>query len=430
MYLMPETLYEGKDVAALDNENMSDISWADSAHGGCPGTLSFAVADSDNGYPEAAVGSWPVSHIKFASSPHRLRIAQSPLDSPDFYSAPGQGAALMVMFRVVNSPTAGPSSSDLIRVDGSGSNASLSELWVIQYHPQNSSVDCVLDGTARVTSSPGRIRLQEWYVLECHLSDTAMLTLRINGEDEGGGPGTDMPVLVDPVPTRAFLLRAPELIIGHVRSRVRIDIAAVVVHDEAFSDLETDIIEEHITEQLAAVYPDTPEACPGGQPPAEHMCSAIIIPFRAPTRATSISPYMCMMHEDSHSAAFGAVQCFIRFVCVPVYWAGDGGTHGLGGAAQERMASHSMWRRGQEGRCHPAGPSAPTSRRAWRQACAPRQWTCQGTSPTCTSTAHSSSSGPCCQVAMPLFRCHRGTASPSPCVCASQACSIRTLLSR
>lgn len=265
VYLMPESIFAGPDAALLDDYSTSNVSWANAEHGGCPGTATFATTHDASGFPEAAIGGWPVSNFHFGTWRHRMHVAVSDF-RPIFTSMPGRGAALVMMFRVVKQPDGASDVSDLLTVDGSGGDPDLHELWMLRYHPQNSSIECLMNGTVSVSSSLGKVRMDEWYIVECRLNALDILTLRVNGDSS---QQQMLPVYAAPVPSRTFLLEDREVEVGHVRARVDVQIAAVVVHDEAVSDLEADMIEEHMMDQLAEVYPDVPDACPGGPPPAD-----------------------------------------------------------------------------------------------------------------------------------------------------------------
>ena len=263
VYLMPHTIYRGDGAALMKDGSSSNISWADVAHGGCPGTVTFASQNGTSSFPEALIGTWPISRLKIHSGRHRLRIAQSPF-LPFFVSAVNRGAALMIMFRITNLPVTS-TSTDLIEIKGAAGNNSMSVLWLLRLNPEDGSLDCVHNAAVTVSTSPGRIRDKEWFVAVCELSVDAMLSLHVIGGDEsaGSGGGGESEMHVYDLPSRNFELEAPEVEIGHARSQVDLEVAAVVIHDQALSGLEKSIIREHMLQQLDLVYPDAPGACPG-----------------------------------------------------------------------------------------------------------------------------------------------------------------------
>lgn len=243
-----------------------------------------------------------------------MRIAQPELPQ-EFTSMPRRGAALMMMFRVSNRPDAASNVIDLLEVDGSGEDPGLNELWMLRYHPQNSSIECTMNGTVSVSSSVEKVRVAEWYIVECRLSDLDILTLRVNGD---AGPQPTLPVYVYPVPSRTILLEEREVVVAHVRARVDVQIAAVVVHDEAFSDLEAAMIEEHMMDQVAEVYPDVPDACPGGPPPAEcsvqssrMSCSSLVLCYAVARARVNLCP-SCVpcLHVKTSCGTLGRAACW------------------------------------------------------------------------------------------------------------------------
>eukprot|EP00892_Ulva_mutabilis_P005891 jgi/Ulvmu1/3674/UM017_0088.1 len=270
VWLMPDSLFEGDQAATMQDYSTSDISWADTFHGGCPGSVTFASNNDSRGLPEAVIDTWPITRLSFRSGTHRLSIARSPY-VPDFVSGPGRGTTLMIMFQVATLPADGPSFSELITVDGTNGNDTLSDLWMIRLNPEDRSVDCVYGGNVSISTNPGRIELHEWYVLVCGLSEDNHLYLRINRDSAQGnstGSNTEAGVPVDTVLSRTFQLKGLNVHIGRARGRSIINVAAAVVHDRALSQLEQAIVQERVAQQLDEVYPDMPHACPGETPAA------------------------------------------------------------------------------------------------------------------------------------------------------------------
>lgn len=174
-----------------------------------------------------------------------------------FTAGPGRGAALLAMVRVLRSPENDSLSTDVINIKGPGTQ----DLWKMRYHPQNASVDCIFDESSSIASSPGYIRMDEWYIVSCHLNNDDQLSLRVNGREVEAPEG--MPVSVGTVPNVNFQMVDPQADLGHVRARVDIEVSAFIVHDKMLSGLESEIINSHMLEYLSAAYPDVQDACPG-----------------------------------------------------------------------------------------------------------------------------------------------------------------------